>query len=90
MARSTTKNPKNRLQCAQIKLAAELESLEKWENNWKIKVNLNKSNIGIRWSHITNLELLGGIEITNIPVAIVPSRPMTQSTRLAQNVFKHP
>ena len=70
MARSTTKNPKNRLQCAQIKLTAELDLLEKWENNWKIKVNPNKSNIGIRWNYITNLELLGGIQINNNPVAI--------------------
>ena len=70
MARSTTKNPKNRLQCVQTKLIEELESLEKWENNWKIKVNPNKSNIGIRSSHITNLELLGGIQINNIQVAL--------------------
>ena len=70
MARSTTKNPKNRLQCVQTKLIEELESLEKWENNWKIKFNPNKSNIDIRSSHITNLELLGGIQIYNIQVVL--------------------
>ena len=70
MARSTTNNPINRLQCAQTKLTEELESLEKWESNWKIKVNPNKSNTGTRWSYITNLELLGSIQINNIPVAL--------------------
>ena len=70
MARSTTKNPKNRLQCVQTKLIEELESLEKWENNWKIKVNPNKCTIDIRSSHIMNLELLGGMQINNIQVSL--------------------
>ena len=53
------------------KLQDELNKLLKWERDWKIKVNPNKSLVGSTPTAIPHLEILGGININHAPVIII-------------------
>ena len=53
------------------KFQDELNKLLRWERDWKIKVNPNKSLVGSTSTAIPQLEILGGINIDGAPVRII-------------------
>ena len=52
------------------KLKEELINTQNWENNWKIKANLDKCYISITGSTVQAFENNGGININNIPIKL--------------------
>ena len=58
---------RNKYENALKKLQDEINRLLKWEQDWKIKVNPNKSLVGSTPTAIPHLEILGGINI-NVPL----------------------
>ena len=52
------------------KLQDELNKLLKWDQDWKIKVNPNKSLVGSTPTAIPHLEIRGGININGAPLRI--------------------
>ena len=59
---------KYKLEDVKNKLNKELQLIENWECNWKIKANPDKCNIGANWHHIPKLEDIGNLMINNTSV----------------------
>ena len=65
--RNIYKAPK-RINHLKSKLKVELNKTQKWENDWKIQCNVNKTKIAIRGTKIKTVDRLGGIKLNNTPL----------------------
>ena len=54
----------------QRKAKKELEQTLKWERDWRIKSNTNKSKVAVFGSQKETLNAIGGIKINNVAIAI--------------------
>ena len=66
-----------------MKLEQELEQTLTWENNWKIKTNLQKCTIHYNRTSKPTIEKFGGVKTNNINI------PITNETKILGLHFKH-
>ena len=67
---SSDSSCKNKSRLALKKLENELMQTLKWEENWKIKTSLNKSQYTFTGTRITALDYFQGLKINNIEIPI--------------------